>query len=42
MNLVLFEDAMKHVCRICRIILPSSSHTVLVGKGGSMIKIKNI
>jgi len=35
MDLVLFEDAMRHVCRITRVINNTAGHCMLVGVGGS-------
>lgn len=35
MNLVLFLDAVKHVCRVARCFLFDKGHIVLIGLSGS-------
>lgn len=35
MNLILFEDAVRHICRIARCFLFDKGHIVLVGLNGS-------
>ena len=35
MNLVLFADAMAHVCRVCRVLRQPGGNSLLLGVGGS-------